>query len=84
LRRCSSSGNTLDLPERIQNADAKLRTFNAFEGLERADVAIVVAAGLAIVIAALVMAGILASSPAPGIALLLVGLFALAVVLYRG
>jgi hypothetical protein len=75
---------TLDLPERIERADANLPTFNAFEGLERADVAIVVAAGLAIVIAALVVAGIFASSPAPGVALVLVGLFALAVVLYRG
>jgi hypothetical protein len=75
---------TLDLPERIENAGANLPTFNAFEGLERADVAIVVAAGLAIVIAALVVAGILANSPAPGIALVLVSLFALAVVLYRG
>jgi hypothetical protein len=75
---------TLDLPERIEDAAANLPTFNAFEGLERADVAIVVAAGLAIVIAALVVAGILAGSPAPGIALVAVGLFALAVVLYRG
>lgn len=75
---------TLDLPERVENIDANLPTFNAFEGLQRADVAIVVAAGLAIVIAALVVAGLLADSPAPGIALVGVGLFALAVVLYRG
>jgi hypothetical protein len=75
---------TLDLPARIENADANLPTFNAFEGLRRADVAIVVAAGLVIVIAALVVAGILAGSPAPGIAMVAVSLFALAVVLYRG
>ena len=75
---------TLDLPARIENADANLPTFNAFEGLRRADVAIVVAAGLAILIAALVVARILADSPAPGIAMVLVSLFALAVVLYRG
>jgi hypothetical protein len=75
---------TLDLPERIRNPDANLPTFDAFEGLQRADVAIVVAAGLAIVVAGLVLAGILASSPAPGIALVAAGLFALAVVVYRG
>jgi hypothetical protein len=75
---------TLDLPERIQDVDANLPTFNAFEGLQRADVAIVVAAGLAIVIAGLVVAGVLADSPAPGIALVAAGLFALAVVVYRG
>ena len=75
---------TLDLPERIQDVDANLPTFNAFEGLQRADVAIVVAAGLAILVAALVVAGVLADSPAPGIVLALAGLFALAVVVYRG
>jgi hypothetical protein len=74
---------TLDLPDRIPNPDA-LPTFTAFEGLQRADVAMVVAAGLAILIAGLVLAGALARSPAPGIALVLVGLFGLAVVLYRG
>jgi hypothetical protein len=75
---------TLDLPERIQDLDADLPTFNAFEGLQRADVAIVVAAGLAIVIGGLVVARVLADSPAPGVALVAVGLFALAVVVYRG
>jgi hypothetical protein len=74
---------TLDLPDRIPNPD-NLPTFNAYEGLQRADVAIVVAAGLAILVAGLVLAGVLARSPATGIALVVVGLFGLAVVLYRG
>jgi hypothetical protein len=75
---------TLELPARIRGPEVNLPTFTAFEGLERADVAIVVAAGLAIIIAGLVVTGVLAGSPAPGIALIAVGLFALAVVVYRG
>jgi hypothetical protein len=69
----------LDLPDGIPNP-GDLPTFTAFEGLQRADVAIVVAAGVAILIAGLVLAGVLVRSPAPGIALMLVGLFGL----YRG
>jgi hypothetical protein len=75
---------TLDLPARVREPAVDLPTFTGFEGLKRADVAIVVAAGLAIVVAALVVAAILAESPAPGLALVAVSLFALAVVLYRG
>jgi hypothetical protein len=75
---------TLELPERIRQPETDLPTFTAFEGLKRADVAVVVAAGLALIVAGLVVAGLVANSPAPGIALVLVSLFALAVVLYRG
>jgi hypothetical protein len=75
---------TLELPERVRDTDADLPTFTGFEGLKRADVAVVAAAGVGIIIAGLVLAGILANSPAPGIVLVLVSLFALAVVLYRG
>jgi hypothetical protein len=75
---------TLDLPERIREPEVDLPTFTAFEGLKRADVAVVVLAGLAIIIAGLVLARILASSPAPAIGLIAVSLLALAVVLYRG
>jgi hypothetical protein len=75
---------TIDLPEGTPELDGDLPTFTAFEGLERADVAIVVAAGLAVIVAGLVLAGVLASSPAPGLALVALSLFALAVVLYRG
>ena len=75
---------TLDLPGRIRDADVDLPTFDAFEALERADVAVVVAGGLAVIIAGVVLAGVLANSPAPGIALVAVGLFGLAVVIYRG
>jgi hypothetical protein len=74
----------LDLPEQIQGREIDVPTFNAFEGLERSDVALVVAAGLAILVAGVILAGVLASSPAPGIALTAIGLFALAVVIYRG
>jgi hypothetical protein len=74
---------TVDPLDRIPQPAADLPTFTGFKGLERA-VAVVVAAALAIVIALAVLAGVLASSSAPGIALIAVSLFALAVVLYRG
>jgi hypothetical protein len=75
---------TLDLPEAVREPEADLPTFDAFEALDRADVAIVVAAGLTIIIAGAVLAGILARSPAPGVGLIAIGLFGLAVVIYRG
>jgi hypothetical protein len=75
---------TVDLPERIRQPEADLPTFTGFEGLKRADVAIVVAAAIVIVVAGLVLAALVANSPAPGIALVVVSLFALGVVLYRG
>jgi hypothetical protein len=74
----------LDLPERLGGRQIDVPTFNAFEGLERADVALVVAAVLALVFAGVVLAGMLKDSPAPGLALLGAGLFAVAVVVYRG
>jgi hypothetical protein len=75
---------TIDVPERVQERAGDLPTFTGFEGLKRADVAIVVAAAIVIIVAGLVLAGLVANSPAPGIAVALVSLFALAVVLYRG
>ena len=74
----------LDLPERIAGRDIDVPTFSAFEGLERSDVALVLAAVLALAIAGLLLARVLADSPLPGLALLGAGLFALAVVVYRG
>jgi hypothetical protein len=74
----------LDLPDTLGGREIDVPTFNAFEGLERADVALVVAAVLALVFAAVLLAGVLASSPAPGLALLGAGLFALLVTIYRG
>ena len=74
---------TLEPPAGIRR-EVDLPTFNAFEALDRADVAILVAAGLTIIIAGAVLAGILAGSPASGIALIAIGLFGLAVVIYRG
>jgi hypothetical protein len=74
----------LDLPDQIGARQIDVPTFNAFEGLQRSDVALVVAAGLAIVVAGVILARVLAESPAPGIALTIIGFFALAVVVYRG
>jgi hypothetical protein len=74
----------LDLPERLGGREIEVPTFNAFEGLERADVALVVAAALALLFAGVVLAGMLRDSPAPGLVLLGAGLFAVAVVVYRG
>jgi hypothetical protein len=74
----------LDLPERVAGREIDVPTYNAFEGLERADVAILLAAVVALILAGLLLARMLASSPLPGVGLLGVGLFALAVVVYRG
>jgi hypothetical protein len=74
----------LDLPERVGGREIDIPTFNAFEGLARTDVALLVAAVLVLVFAGLVLARVLANSPAPGLALMGAGLFALAVTLYRG
>jgi hypothetical protein len=74
----------LDLPERLGGQAIEVPTFNAFEGLERSDVALVVAAMVALVFAGLLLARVLTDSPAPGLALLAAGLFAVAVVVYRG
>jgi hypothetical protein len=75
---------TLELPERVRRPEVELPSLDAFEALERADVAVVVAAGLAIIIAGIVLARVVASSLALGIALTAVGLLGLAVVIYRG
>jgi hypothetical protein len=74
----------LDLPETVGGREIAVPSYNAFEGLERADVALVIAAGLGLIIAALILARVMTSSPLPGLALLGVALFALSVVIYRG
>ena len=74
----------LDLPERVGQQEIDVPSFNAFEGLERADVAILLAAIVALLIAGAIVARMFANSPAPGLGLLGAGLFALAVVIYRG
>jgi energy-coupling factor transporter transmembrane protein EcfT len=74
----------LDLPEQVGGQQVDIPAYNAFEGLKRSDVALVVAAVLALAFAAALLARVLASSPLPGLALLGAGVFALAVVLYRG
>jgi hypothetical protein len=74
----------LDLPERVAGREIDVPTFTAFEGLERSDVALVIAAVLALVFAGMLLARVLSDSPAPALALLAAGFFALAVVVYRG
>ena len=74
----------LDLPERVAGREIDVPTFTAFEGLERSDVALVVAAVLALVFAGMLLARVMSDSPAPALALLGAGLFAVAVVVYRG
>jgi CDP-diglyceride synthetase len=74
----------LDLPSRVGGREIDVPTFNAFEGLERSDVALVVAAAAALTLAALIYARVLAESPALGLLLLGAGFFAFAVVVYRG
>jgi len=74
----------LDLPERVAGRQIDVPTFTAFEGLERSDVALVIAAVLALAFAGMLLARVMSESPAPALALLGAGLFALAVVVYRG
>ena len=74
----------LDLPSQVGGRKINVPTYNAFEGLERADIYLVVAAALALIFAGMLWAGVLSNSPAPGLALLVAGLFALALVVYRG
>jgi hypothetical protein len=74
----------LDLPEQVGGQQIDVPTYNAFEGLKRSDAALVVAAVLALIFAAGLLARVMADSPLPGLALLGAGVFALAVVLYRG
>jgi hypothetical protein len=74
----------LDLPERVAGRQIDVPTFTAFEGLERSDVALVIAAVLALAFAGMLLARVMSESPAPALALLAAGLFALAVVVYRG
>lgn len=74
----------LDLPERIAGRQIDVPTFTAFEGLERSDVALVAAALLALIFAGILLARVMSDSPVPALALLAAGLFALAVVVYRG
>jgi hypothetical protein len=74
----------LDLPARLRRPGTEVPSYDAFEGLERADVALVVAAAVALLLAAVMFAGLLARSAAPALALLAAGVLALAIVLYRG
>src|SRR3989442_8660590 len=74
----------LDLPSRVGGRAIHVPTYNAFEGLDRSDVYLVVAAAVAFLFAAMLLARVLADSPAPALLVLTAGLFALAVVIYRG
>jgi hypothetical protein len=74
----------LDLPSEIAGRKIEVPTYSAFEGLERSDIYLVVAAAVALILAGMLWAGVLSNSPAPGLALLVAGLFAVALVVYRG
>jgi di/tricarboxylate transporter len=74
----------LDLPEQVEGQQIDVPKFNAFEGLERSDVFLVVLAVLALIFAGMLVARMLSNSPWPGLALLGAGLLALAGVIYRG
>ena len=60
----------LDLPSQVGGRKVNVPTYNAFEGLERADIYLVVAAALALIFAGMLWAGVLRNSPVPGLALL--------------
>jgi hypothetical protein len=68
----------------LSPAPPKVPTYNAFEGLHRSDVALAVAACVALMLAVVLLAHLFADPRPPAGALLAVGLFATAVVLYRG
>jgi hypothetical protein len=74
----------LKLPSPGGRAAISGPTYNAFEVLERSDVYLVVAAAVGILFAGLLLARVLSDSAAPALLLLLAGLFALALVFYRG
>ena len=74
----------LDLPGTVDGQEVDIPSFNAFEGLERSDFFLVGMAVLALIFAGMLIARVLADSPWPGLALLGVGVLALAVVVYRG
>jgi hypothetical protein len=72
------------LPSGPGRAAISAPTYNAFEVLERSDIYLVIAAALGILFAGLLLAGVLSDSAASALLLLSVGLFALALVIYRG
>ena len=74
----------LDLPSQVGGRETDAPTLNAFEGLERSDVALVVAAAVALICAIALLAGKLAESPLPALVLLGAGACLLLAVLYRG
>jgi CDP-diglyceride synthetase len=76
----------LDLPSHNLRTGKPINapTYTAFQGLEHSDVYLAVAAGVAVLFALLLVARVLSSSPAPALLTLLAGLFALALVVYRG
>jgi hypothetical protein len=74
----------LDLPERLQRPGTEVPSYDAFEGLERADTALLIVALLALAVAVVMAIGVMAGSPLPALALLGAGLLALAIVVYRG
>lgn len=75
---------TLDLPAKVGGREIEVPTYNAFQGLERADVALVAAAMLALLVSVALWSGFWAESPLPALALLTAGGFLALLVIYRG
>lgn len=74
----------LDLPSQVQGRAIDVPTYNAFEGLQRTDVYLVVTAVVALLVAGLLLARVWSESPVPALVLGVASVFALALVLYRG
>jgi len=74
----------LDLPSQIGGRAINAPSYTAFEALERSDVYLVVTGALTLLVAGLLLARLWAESPLPGLVLGATGLFALALVIYRG
>jgi ABC-type transport system involved in cytochrome c biogenesis permease subunit len=74
----------VDLPQRLQRPGLTPPSFNAFEGLERTDVGILILAVFALVVALAMLADAVPRSQLPALALLGAGLLLVAVLAYRG
>jgi hypothetical protein len=75
----------LDLPSQFRGRPIAVPTsYSGFEALERSDVYLVVAAVVALACVGVLVARVFSDSPAPALVLVMAGLFAVALVIYRG
>jgi hypothetical protein len=74
-----------DLPSQFRGRPINVPTsYSAFEALERSDVYLVIAAVVALACAGVLVARVFPDSPAPALVIVMAGLFAVALVIYRG